>query len=113
VLRPLREELLKTVRAHVLELAKEMGKTGLTSSHLLQSYQALGDLFRNLGMPEQALEQFRSAHKLASELAERHKDDDRHRANLGMILLRLGDILTTIPVCPRRVRVSLPGSRPV
>jgi serine/threonine protein kinase len=92
VLRPLREDLLKTVRTNVLQLAKEMGRTGLTSSHIIQSHQCLGDMFRDLGMPEQALEQYRHAHKLASDLARQRKDDDRHRANLGVMVLRLGDM---------------------
>jgi eukaryotic-like serine/threonine-protein kinase len=92
ILRPLREDLLKAVRANVLQLAKEMGQTGLTSSHIIQSHQALGDMFRNLGLPEQALEQFRHAYKLANDLAAQRKDDDRHRNNLGVMLLRLGDM---------------------
>jgi serine/threonine protein kinase len=104
ILKPMRDEMLKTLRAHVFELAKEMGKSGLTSSHMIQSYQALGDLFRKLGMPNEALQQFQEATRQARILADGHKDDDRHRANLGVMLLRLGDM-------EKELKADLPAAR--
>jgi serine/threonine protein kinase len=104
VLRPLREQLLKTMRSNVLELAKEMGKTGLTSSHIIRSHQALGDAFRDLGMPEEALQQFQQAQELAQRLADEDQSDDRHRANLAIMLMRMGDM-------ERTLKADLPSAR--
>ena len=92
LLRPLREDLMKTVRRNVMQLAKEMGKSALTNAHLIQSHQALGDMFRDLGMTEQALDQYRLAYDMAATLAKERKDDDRHRGNLAVMLIRLGDM---------------------
>jgi serine/threonine-protein kinase len=96
ILRPMREQLLKTVRNNVVQLAKEMGKTGLTSSSLLYSYQRLGDSLRELGMPEEAFQQFKLAHETAKKLADDDATEDRHRANLATILMRLGDMELTL-----------------
>jgi serine/threonine-protein kinase len=91
-LRPIRDDLLKVTRQHLLALAKEMEGTGLTSFSTAFAHQSMGDLFRDLGMGTQALAQYEQARDLAKKAADLQPDEDRGRGNCALILARLGDM---------------------
>ncbi len=91
-LKPVREQLLTTVRNHMTQLARQLEAAGVTSQSSLRAHQALGDLFKKLGMSEQAAEQYDIAYKEAKALAEQEQPTDVQRGNLAVMLTRLGDL---------------------
>jgi serine/threonine-protein kinase len=91
-LKPVREAMLQTVRNHMVELAKSLERSGITGAAELSLHQMLGDLFRKLGMAEEALDQFVQGYRLAEQLAKDYPDNDTYRANVGPIVARLGDM---------------------
>lgn len=103
-LRPIREATLQLLRTNLLVLAKNIDKTGITSTGQISSHQELGDSFRKLGLAEEALEQFKAAHQLAEKLVEKDPTQDIAKANLGILLLRLGDM-------ERELKGDLPAAR--
>jgi serine/threonine protein kinase len=103
-LRPIREATLQMLRTNLLVLAKNIEKTGITSTGQISSHQELGDSFRKLGLAEEALEQFKAAHQLAEQLVEKDPTQDIAKANLGILLLRLGDM-------ERELKGDLPAAR--
>ncbi len=88
----MRDDLFQAMRKHLVELAKEMENTELTSFGLASAHQQMGDVFRNLGMATEALAQFQQAHDLVKKGADAKPDDDRGRANTAVMRLRLGDM---------------------
>jgi serine/threonine-protein kinase len=103
-LRPIREATLQVFRTNLLVLAKNIDKTGITKTGQISSHQELGDSFRKLGLAEEALEQFKAAHQLAEQLVEKEPTQDIAKANLGILLLRLGDM-------ERELKGDLPAAR--
>src|SRR5262249_1709201 len=91
-LRPMRDDLLKLTRQHLLALAKEMTETGLTSFSDAFVHQQMGDLFRDLGMTKEALKQYEQALEHATTGARNWPQDDKGRANWALLLARLADV---------------------
>jgi serine/threonine-protein kinase len=91
-LRPVREKLLLSMREHLLGMAKEMQGTELTSFSSAFAHQMLGDRFRDLGMVKDAMDQYQQAHNDAKTVALDRPEEDRGRANWGLMLARLGDM---------------------
>jgi serine/threonine-protein kinase len=91
-LKPVREAMLQTVRNHMVELSKSLEKSGVTGSAELSLYQELGDLFRKLGMPEEALDQYVQGYRLAEKLVQDDPENDTNRGNAAAMVKRLGDM---------------------
>jgi eukaryotic-like serine/threonine-protein kinase len=90
--RSLREELLGQLREGTLGMARDIGATGTTSFAEIAVHQEMGDLFKRLGKGEEALVQFRLGSAAAEKAANDLPDDDKARANLGVMLKRLGEM---------------------
>jgi tetratricopeptide (TPR) repeat protein len=88
----LRETLLRTLRKRVTQMAKDLEGAGVTTFGVLAAYQSLGDLRKSLGEGEEALKLYREGDVLSRRLIQEHPDDDKARANRGIMLLRLGDM---------------------
>jgi tetratricopeptide (TPR) repeat protein len=54
--------------------------------------QVLGDLMMKLGRIDKAREAYRSGHQSVADRLKREPDNDRARANLGVMEMRLGDV---------------------
>src|SRR6516225_11677009 len=80
------------MREHLLGMAKEMQGTELTSFSSAFAHQMLGDRFRDLGMVKDAMDQYQQAHNDAKTVALDRPEEDRGRANWGLMLARLGDM---------------------
>ncbi len=91
-LRPVRAELLESMRQHLLGLAREIGQAEVTSFGTTFAHQAMGDTFRDLGMVAEAMQQYELAEKLARQAARDLPEEDRGRANWALTLARLGDM---------------------
>jgi serine/threonine-protein kinase len=89
---PLRNDLLQTMRQHLLGMAKEIEGTDITLFSSAHTHTVLGDLFRDLGLGSEAMKQYQQAHDSARTAALEHPEEDRGRANWGLLMARLGDM---------------------
>ncbi len=103
-LRPLREEMLKALRKHLLDLGREIENTGLTASGTVYAHQRLGDLFRDLGLGAEAIQQYQEATDLMDKAIADMPKEDRARANKALLLARLADMEIDL-------RGDVPGAR--
>jgi serine/threonine-protein kinase len=90
-MRGVRDDLLKLLRETVLSLSKDLDGTDVTTFAMAAAHQQLGDLLVRIGLGEEALDQFRKAHKLVKEVVSAQPENDKARANLAVMLFRLGD----------------------
>jgi serine/threonine protein kinase/tetratricopeptide (TPR) repeat protein len=91
-IRSVRDDLLKLLRETVVVLGKDLEKLGVTAFAMPAAHQQLGDLLVRIGLGEQALDQFRKAQEHLKKVVALAPNDDKARANLSVILFRLGDI---------------------
>ncbi len=91
-LRPVRADMLAALRLNLLELAKEMEHTDLTSFSFVYTHQRLGDLFHDIGMGAEAREQYEIAHERTAKVVEDKPEDDKGRGNLAFLVAKLGDM---------------------
>jgi serine/threonine-protein kinase len=93
--RRLREDVLGTLRKALGNLGQDLERVGTSPFARLATCQAMGDLLARLGQSEEALHVYKQGHELAKRLAEaatNNKMNDVARANLGIMLLRLGNV---------------------
>jgi serine/threonine-protein kinase len=90
--RTVREELLGVVRQRLLEMGRAIEKAEVTSFGMAATHQQLGDLFKGLGQGEEALRQYRQGARLVQMVVDEKPASDVARANLGVMLMRLGDV---------------------
>jgi serine/threonine-protein kinase len=87
----LRQELDALLKQTVAEIAQNTGVRRSDPERLAAVLQQLGDLQVKLGQGEDASKQFQRAFELLENHAREHPDDDRAQANVGTMLIRLGD----------------------
>jgi serine/threonine-protein kinase len=88
----LRAGLLATLQKNMLAAARDIEGTEVTSFSTAAAYQEMGDLLQRLGQGGEALRLFRKSHELLERLAAGPNAGDKARANLGILLRRLGSM---------------------
>jgi tetratricopeptide (TPR) repeat protein len=109
--RALRQDLLNLLRERALLLAREVEGDRISSFGLAAMHQRLGDLFRNLGQGEEALRQYRQAVRRIEKVVAAQPDNDVARANLGVMLLRLGELACDRDADPHAALASFRRAR--
>jgi serine/threonine-protein kinase len=100
--RALREAILAIARERITQMAKQLQIAGLTTFAQLGALQSIGDILRRLGQGEEALKYFKQGTELARKIAE--GGDDVARANLAVMVLRLGEMERELRGDPRAAR---------
>jgi serine/threonine-protein kinase len=90
-MRSVREDLLKLLRETVLALGKDLEKADVSSFAMAYTHQQLGDLFVRIGLGSEALQQFQKAHDLVKQVVDAQPNNDTARANLSVMLMRIGE----------------------
>jgi len=90
--RQLRADVLAALRIALTTLSQEIEAIGATPNSQVASCQALGDLSARLGQGREALQLYQRGFELAKKLADARPNDDVARANLGLMLARLGTV---------------------
>jgi len=88
----LRADLLATLRQALAALSKDVERLGVTPFARVATCQAMGDLLARLGQGEEALRVYRQGYEAAKDIADADPRNDVARANLGVMLLRLGNV---------------------
>jgi serine/threonine-protein kinase len=91
-MRSLREDMLRSLRQHIVRLAKEMERARLTEFSMAYGHQVIGDLLRDLGMGAEAIQQYQLADDLIVKAIKEAPNEDRGPANRAVMLARLGDM---------------------
>jgi serine/threonine-protein kinase len=100
----LRAELLQTLRERMKALADEVSKEDISSFSQVAVHQHMGDLFKRLGQGQDALREYRLGYELVKKVADGQPENDVAHANLGVMLMRLGDIALEMQGDPRAAR---------
>ncbi len=87
----LRDDLIALMAKETVTMAEQVERQEVTSFAVVASHQQLGDLLRNLGHGEEARRQFQRACDLLDRVVAAQPDNDVARANLGVMLQRLGE----------------------
>jgi serine/threonine-protein kinase len=95
-MRAVRADLLRLLREAVVGLARDLEGAGITSFGLAAAHQQLGDLLARVGLGEEALAQYRQAYDLVNRVVAVQPDSDKARANLAVMLFRLGELALTL-----------------
>lgn len=90
--RQMQQQLMDVLRRKMLELAGQSEQSGIHSFGTVALHQQLGDLLLRLGQGKQALKQYEEGRKLIQKEVDEQPDNDKARANLGVMMMRLGDI---------------------
>jgi tetratricopeptide (TPR) repeat protein/tRNA A-37 threonylcarbamoyl transferase component Bud32 len=91
-IRGIREEVLVLLKESLITMSKGVQQLGITNFGQAFSYQQLGDLLANLGAKQEALRAYQHSYDLIKRVADAEPDNDLARGNLGVMLLRLGDV---------------------
>jgi tetratricopeptide (TPR) repeat protein len=91
-IRLLREEMLTPLRKAMKALSSKIESAGATNYGQAAMCQALGDLFVRLGMSEDAAEMYKQGHGIVERIAAEQPNSDLARGNLGVLVLRLGNV---------------------
>jgi tetratricopeptide (TPR) repeat protein len=90
--RVMQQKLLGELRKKMLQIVGDAEARGVHSFGTVAIYQSLGDLLLKLGQGYQARQQYEDGRKLAEKILKEQPNNDRARANLGIMMMRLGDI---------------------
>ena len=93
-MRAARAEVLNQFRQGMLDLAARVQTASKGESQFgeIGTYQQFGDLLKRQGQGEEALKQYRLGLDLAEKTAKGSPESDKAQANLGVMLMRLGDM---------------------
>jgi serine/threonine-protein kinase len=91
--REFREDLLNVVRRNVQAVAGLVESTEVSSFGAVFTHQQMGDLLKRLGQGNEALQEYQKGYNLAKRLAAEQPDSDKAQANLGIMAMRLGDMV--------------------
>jgi tetratricopeptide (TPR) repeat protein/tRNA A-37 threonylcarbamoyl transferase component Bud32 len=100
-LRALRDEVMDQLRKGMMGMAKDLEGAGATSFGEAATYQLVGDRLKRLGHSEEALKQFRLGRDAAEKIVRARPDSDKAKANLGVMLMRLGEMERELNADPR------------
>ncbi len=90
--RTLRDQLMAVLRTKMLDLAREVEEKNVSASSSAAVYQQLGDLLLGLGQGPEALRQYEEGYRITKKSAEDRPDSNGARHDLGIMLMRLGDV---------------------
>lgn len=88
----MQQQLMDVLRKRMLEMAGQAEEKGLRAFGTVALHQQLGDLLLRMGQGKQALQQYEEGRKIIEKEVEKQPNSDLARANLGIMLMRLGDI---------------------
>jgi eukaryotic-like serine/threonine-protein kinase len=88
----LRGDLLAMVQKEVLPLAERIEGQGVSPFAFATLHQRLGDLLRTFGQFDDARREFQQGYDRIARIAQDQPNNDLARANLGVMLLRLGEM---------------------
>ncbi len=91
-LRRIRDDLLHLLRDSMVQMAKDIEGSQVTEYGMASAYQQLGDLLKKIGMGEEAVRQYQLGYDVMKKKVEETPDSDLARANMGVLLRRLGDM---------------------
>jgi serine/threonine protein kinase len=89
-LRTLQTELLAMVQSSLAELAKQLEASKVTSFAMASACFNLGELLFRFGHGEEAMQQYRHGYDLVKQVADSQPDSDLARANLALMLMKMG-----------------------
>src|SRR5262249_57976636 len=87
----LREQVLIMLRQSLNNVAGQVERAGTTTFAQIHICQELGDLLLKLGYTEDARRAYQQGYERAKEVAAKEPDNDQARANLGVLVQRLGE----------------------
>jgi serine/threonine-protein kinase len=91
--RALREDVLNLLRQTMVAMAQDLEGSDVTSFGMVATHQQMGDLLRKLGQGQKALRQYQQGTEVVKAVVAQQPDNDQARANLGVMLARLGDMV--------------------
>jgi tetratricopeptide (TPR) repeat protein/tRNA A-37 threonylcarbamoyl transferase component Bud32 len=91
-MRRLREDVLTLLRDSLVTMSNGVQELGITNFGQAFSYQVLGDLLANLGAKHEAVKAYQHSYDLIKRVVDAEPDNDLARGNLGVMVLRLGNV---------------------
>jgi tetratricopeptide (TPR) repeat protein len=88
----LRDDLLTMLRRELVPLAERIEGKGVTPFAFATLHQRLGDLFRKLGQVDDARREYLQGCDRLTRTVQEQPRNDMARANLGVMLMRLGEV---------------------
>jgi tetratricopeptide (TPR) repeat protein len=88
----LRDDLLTMLQREMVPLAERIERQQVSPFAFATIHQRLGDLLRKLGQVEDARREFQQGYDRIARIAHDQPNNDVARANLGVMLLRLGEM---------------------
>jgi eukaryotic-like serine/threonine-protein kinase len=88
----LRDDLFAMLQKELVPLAERIEGQGISPFAFATLHQQLGDLFRKLGQVEDARRQYQQGYDRIARVAHDQPNSDVARANLGLMLVRLGEM---------------------
>ncbi len=88
----LRSDLLTMLQKEMVPLAERIEAQGVSPFAFATLHQRLGDLLRKLGQVDDARREFQQGYDSIARVAHDHPENDVARANLGLMLVRLGEM---------------------
>jgi serine/threonine-protein kinase len=83
-----RSEVLHDVRGQLMAMADRMN---LSRFNRVAVHQQAGDFARDIGLLRVALSEYQEGYKIVKEITQEQPDQDKARANMAVMLLRLGN----------------------
>jgi len=88
----LRDDLLTMLQKEIVPLAERIEGQQVSPFAFATLHQRLGDLLRRLGQIEDARREYQQGYERLSRIAHDQPNNDVARANLGVMLVRLGEM---------------------
>jgi len=100
----LRDDLTSMLLEDVVPMAERIEGQEVTSFAVAATHQQLGDLLRKLGQGDDAQRQYQQGYDLLARFARLQPDNDQARANLAVMLQRLGETAQDLDGDAKRAR---------
>jgi serine/threonine-protein kinase len=94
----IRGEILGVVREHLIKMAREINLSPFNEETIFGPFnqvavhQQTGDFARDIGLLRLALAEYQQGYNLVKKITQEQPEDDKARANMAVMLLRLGNI---------------------
>ncbi len=88
----LRDDLLTMLQKEMVPLAERIEGQQVSPFAFATLHQRLGDLFRRLGQIDDARREYQQGYERLSRIVHDQPENDMARANLGVMLVRLGEM---------------------